>query len=285
MRSVFGLAVFIALLTLAMGQGDTPSQPAPSETTPTLDFPWAVFAVPSLMHYPLVDFADWQRHQPEIQKRIADLGNGDFKVREAAMKRLREIGVPGLAALYKAEENGEVEVRKRAAMLVQTIRIANRLPTRVDGMEFELIVNDKVWQIPKEGRETSFHINVRLSNVANRDKRLHVFAELDLSLKDSKGTEYMRGGGTERSMRNPFNTDALSLGESLTRQWKCRMLWSKGRPTLVCQSESSHWKEAIISKGIYSLCVTYSTSNENSKESIPFWIGKAETLSDTIVIK
>src|SRR5579862_4244504 len=126
MRFVFGLMVLA--FTFSLGLAHAPREsPAPSAD------PMCPSGTTA------------QQSDSEINKLIVELGDADFKVRETATKRLAEIGVPALDALYLAEEKGEPESRKRAAMLVQSIRMANRLPTRVNGMEFKLIIDNKEW--------------------------------------------------------------------------------------------------------------------------------------------
>ena len=57
----------------------------------------------------------------EIDRLIKQLGSDKFKEREAATKRLQEIGEPALAALYKAQDSGDTEVCRRADNIVAAI--------------------------------------------------------------------------------------------------------------------------------------------------------------------
>jgi hypothetical protein len=57
----------------------------------------------------------------EIARLVRELGDDAFDVREAATKRLTEIGRPALAALREAAKSGEAEVSSRAARIVAAI--------------------------------------------------------------------------------------------------------------------------------------------------------------------
>src|SRR5207249_717226 len=60
----------------------------------------------------------------EIERLVKQLGSDKFKVRDAATKRLKDIGEPALATLRKAAtESGDAEIRCRAAALVQIIHV------------------------------------------------------------------------------------------------------------------------------------------------------------------
>jgi hypothetical protein len=60
----------------------------------------------------------------EIEKLIADLGADDFEVREAASTKLGLIGEAALPYLGKAEKSDDPEVRRRAAELSRSLRVA-----------------------------------------------------------------------------------------------------------------------------------------------------------------
>lgn len=57
----------------------------------------------------------------EIALLIKQLGHDKFKVREEATTRLKEIGEPALAALYKAMTSSDAEVRRRAESIAAAI--------------------------------------------------------------------------------------------------------------------------------------------------------------------
>ena len=57
-----------------------------------------------------------------IQKLVADLGHKDAALRDAAQKRLVEIGIPAHAALATAAKSDDPEVRARAGSALKTIR-------------------------------------------------------------------------------------------------------------------------------------------------------------------
>jgi hypothetical protein len=58
----------------------------------------------------------------EIDRLIAQLGSDKFKERQAATKRLAEIGYPALSALRRAiADNKDLQIRRRAELLVQDL--------------------------------------------------------------------------------------------------------------------------------------------------------------------
>ena len=57
----------------------------------------------------------------EIAKLVLQLGDADFGTREAASRRLGEIGKPALDALKEAADGADAEIRTRAAALVRRI--------------------------------------------------------------------------------------------------------------------------------------------------------------------
>jgi WD40 repeat protein len=61
----------------------------------------------------------------QIARLVEQLGDDDFGTREAATRRLKEIGEPALASLHKAMASKDLEVRRRAREIVSVIE--NRL--------------------------------------------------------------------------------------------------------------------------------------------------------------
>jgi hypothetical protein len=57
----------------------------------------------------------------KIDRLICQLGSDNFREREAASKRLEEIGQPALGALRKAARSDDPEVRRRAAGVVEAV--------------------------------------------------------------------------------------------------------------------------------------------------------------------
>jgi WD40 repeat protein len=60
----------------------------------------------------------------EIERLIEQLASDDFQAREAAAKKLTDMGEPALAALDKAKTSDDPEVRARAAQIVSAIAAA-----------------------------------------------------------------------------------------------------------------------------------------------------------------
>jgi hypothetical protein len=61
--------------------------------------------------------------EKEIQRLVKQLASDDFQQREAATKRLTEIGEPALGALEHAQIGDDPEVRTRAEDIVAAIEI------------------------------------------------------------------------------------------------------------------------------------------------------------------
>src|SRR2546428_2390316 len=57
----------------------------------------------------------------EIARLVKQLGSSDFRTRDAATKRLQEIGEPALDALNKAATSKDLEMRRRAEQVIAVI--------------------------------------------------------------------------------------------------------------------------------------------------------------------
>ena len=77
----------------------------------------ALFLLALAFVHAVTDVSD----DPEIDRLVKHLGNSDFRIRDAARKRLEEIGEPALGALHKATTSNDVEARRRAEQLVAII--------------------------------------------------------------------------------------------------------------------------------------------------------------------
>src|SRR5580765_1437114 len=99
----------------------------------------------------------------EIKKLVAQLGDQTFKARESASKRLTEIGLPTLKFLEMAEKSTDIEVRNRATALVRIIREANRLPLKVNGIEFSLETDFK-WIKPQNDQSQRIKLTLNAKN-------------------------------------------------------------------------------------------------------------------------
>jgi hypothetical protein len=117
---------------------------------------------------------------PEIQRLIMQLGSDRFEEREAAGKRLEQIGEPALPALEKATRHRDAEVRRRAVYLLEDI--AGRLHARALAT-----VKACGGKVKVDPRISPYGISVDLSgkNVKNSDlyqlKWVRGLTELNLS--------------------------------------------------------------------------------------------------------
>src|SRR5437764_9782958 len=57
----------------------------------------------------------------EIARLVKQLGSSDYRMRDAATKRLEEIGEPAVDALIRAMKSNDVEARRRAEAILTEI--------------------------------------------------------------------------------------------------------------------------------------------------------------------
>jgi hypothetical protein len=122
---------------------------------------------------------------PEVERRIEDLGNEDFKVREAAMQALRDLEevVP---ALRRALDSPDAEVRRRVAVVVAEIghKRAHRGLTRAQALAKEGRIIEAVERIVAFARSDRDGLGGPL---------LTGFADKVLELKEGEAIRKRRG--------------------------------------------------------------------------------------------
>jgi hypothetical protein len=74
-----------------------------------------------LLVLPFVPAVAVQPDDTEVERFVKQLGSADFRMRDAAAKRLQEIGEPALSALGKATTSDDGEVRRRAGEIAIAI--------------------------------------------------------------------------------------------------------------------------------------------------------------------
>jgi hypothetical protein len=96
----------------------------------------------------------------EVQSLVAKLGDADFRIRRDASNRLREIGVAALPALKQAAEDGNPEVRSRAAQIVRTLEYhhvpgppTHQNRTRISSVSLRIINGKQAIDLNDEGRQ------------------------------------------------------------------------------------------------------------------------------------
>lgn len=146
----------------------------------------------------------WQPDATEVERLIKQLGSDEFKEREAATKRLQEIGESALDALYKAEASADAEVRGRAAKIAAAIQ--GKICVELMCLAGH---TSEVWSVcvSADGKRLltgSEDKTLRLWDTAT-GKSLHVF----------KGhTELLYG-----SALSPDGKQVLSAGDKTVRLW------------------------------------------------------------------
>jgi hypothetical protein len=84
---------------------------------------------------------------------VRQLGSKSFSERAAASKALEELGEAALPALQKAADSADAEVRRQAALLVETIE--NRLADRARAMIKALVGRGRAEESLAEGGDRS----------------------------------------------------------------------------------------------------------------------------------
>src|SRR5437660_5856689 len=74
-----------------------------------------------LLALPLIPVIADDPDDKEIARLVKQLGSSDFRTRDAATKRLTEIGEPALDALVRAMMTNDVEARRRAEAILTEI--------------------------------------------------------------------------------------------------------------------------------------------------------------------
>ncbi len=228
-----------------------------------------------------------QLPQPgEITKLIKELGDEDFQVREKATKRLAEIGVPALDALREAEVKDDAETSRRAATLVRSISAANRLPIRVKGMEFKLTLTEHKWSLPKPGGKTIVKASLEVTNVSDVVYRLYLHRAINFVLEDSTRKSIRCHGGWERKPPGPFISPPLGKNESFTMTCSGGLWRSDEKVGFYLRDNlSNFWQFEELVKGTYYLGLVYEYKKQATDDRPPLWLGRAETLMETVEIK
>ncbi|HMF14631.1 MAG TPA: hypothetical protein VKE94_20085 [Gemmataceae bacterium] len=89
-------------------------------------------AAPRAAAKPAVDSKPTAEHEisPVAEKFITQLGDADFRKRDAAAKELRQLSVKALGALRKAKDHPDAEVQRRVSTLLAAIETAVLLEPR-----------------------------------------------------------------------------------------------------------------------------------------------------------
>jgi hypothetical protein len=106
--------------------------------------------------------ADQPASPDEIKKLIAQLGDDDYKTRDAAAQRLRAIGKPAVPALQEALNNADPEVVARAQTLIKRLEVRplpGPDPNTVNGIvnatraRWHIVNGNRVLDVIEAGRE------------------------------------------------------------------------------------------------------------------------------------
>jgi hypothetical protein len=238
-----------------------------------------------------------------IKELVAQLGDPNFKTREAAMMELGRIGVPALEELQAAEENGNSEVSRRAGMLVTSIRKAHRLPPRVAGLQFVLKIDPdfaaskpEVWPIPLRYKlEISNHFATPCQfNAATRvNARLVTSNGKEIELADDDTLSSLRGPGVSHL----FSFPPIKSKECVVLASDGRLSYSKGvgdhavghlfLPNLGFAGRSAPLTRGLsrLPPDVYQLSLVFSNHPGSSDKAVRTWVGTVETLSETLSIE
>src|SRR5580765_2513582 len=218
----------------------------------------------------------------EIERLISQFGDENFKIREGTTKRLTEIGLPALDALEKAEANSaDRETQQRAAALAKYVRRANRLPTKVAGIEFKLITQ-REWPIPPSKSKTSVQVELQITNNSGSVCRFH--EEVAVHLADSNGKP-LKIQVTQIKDVPPLAFHKVEKNQTLKIPLNISLLRVGQDADVFYQHPTGNipWAMRGLSKGSYRLSVVYANSHPQLDGSgVPAWIGTAETLDEVI---
>jgi hypothetical protein len=106
----------------------------------------------------------------EIDKLVAQLNSSKYAQRVTAAKALEDIGAPALPALQRAAENGELEMRHRAAAIIERIEHRLAVAPLLTGSKIRLVYKDMPvleavsdlgaklgWRVDVEGDRVPLH--------------------------------------------------------------------------------------------------------------------------------
>jgi hypothetical protein len=164
---------------------------------------------------------------PTIEKLIEQLGSRSFAEREKATKLLRERGPTALAALRKARESKDEEVRKRVEVLIPPLEIEEALlPKRVtlkaDGQALSVVLADvgkqTGFKLAATGKDDGKKVTADLRDVPFWEAIEKVFQQSDRALsfqQDDRSLSPVAWSGRSRfvSVRGPFRLEATWFHE------------------------------------------------------------------------
>ena len=221
-----------------------------------------------------------QVSESEIKKLIEQLGDKDFREREAATKKLMSIGAPAIRDLEKAAISGEAEVRLRSKTILDKLGMKE-----ANGLVFKLAVETH-W-VGKRGKQTAFAVKIEVTNLG-RPCRLNLSDTLFVNLKSPKGDVLDRWTEAERSTRPTIqNYRSLKKGESATLS--CKVTISvKEANKLVFGWEDCSGKRWATNRdypaGPYDLTVRFNNAQQPNEDGFPFWTGELESRPAAILI-
>jgi hypothetical protein len=227
------------------------------------------------------------KKQVAINRLIELLADKDSEVRGKAEKALSELGLDALNALQNAEDKTVGEIKERAAKLVQSIRAANRLPIRVNGVEFSLTV-PKEWAFPKQGEFTAIPIKLQITNTSEKAYRFYLYQSLHVLLEDANGVNLLTNRGQQAKGGAKKISPVLKKGDSFPVPLYGSLVGSKTDSTakLFCRDPfSRYWTVPDnLPKGRYHLTVWFKTSKPPFQDGeVPFWLGVAQTAEEVLV--
>jgi hypothetical protein len=217
-----------------------------------------------------------------IKKLITDLGQNDFKSRELATKRLREIGLAALDPLYEAaEQSADLELRARAFLVASSIRKDHHLPTRVNGIEFKLIIDPPQLKLKKnENTNVAVSVWIEITNRTNAPQRLCLDEAFVHTIQDAQGKQLVGRLGLPKSGPRKPAPRVLKSNESLTFLVQdCKLVQNADSLSLILIKGSQVLMTYEgLSNGKYLMTVTYSNSVPLNPDGLGLWTGSAATL-------
>ncbi len=122
----------------------------------------------------------------EVDHLVRQLGDKSFAVREAASQKLRAMDLAALAALRKAENDADLEVKRRVRSLIHRVGVRHGF-VELDGVEYR-VVTDQHWVVPPANEQAKVRLGVRVTNYrAGRERFRFRSTSVHLADADDRG--------------------------------------------------------------------------------------------------
>jgi hypothetical protein len=220
----------------------------------------------------------------QITKLISELGDVNFKIRESALQRLFDIGVPALDALENACQADDFEIRARAQLLIKKIEYSSLPVAVVNGMRFRLIV-DRHWVIPEKGGRASTGIIVECTNLAEKKTlRFWPMGSTSFLMIDSRGLRTFPL--MELQSVGPLRIPLLKQNDCYRFEIDATLVWRRDELTLIFHDLRGRQSEGVTVEKHFKLAINYENhSHQIGEFNDNLWTGDLQTSYVPISLK